>query len=156
MYARGMAGLGAGCEEQYPPSITFSQSMECAFLPYSATCKALKRRGQLECEMMAAPPPVAVKPPAGSDQTSHSPSGGYIPGEPGAIIDEQIGGAHQSTLDRLRDFFTVQADQQQVLPCAGLFDVRNETTGECEIATALPLVAVGIAAVAAFSLIKGR
>lgn len=127
------AGLGSGCEEQYPPSITMAQTMECAFLPWSATCMALKRRGQAECEAMAAvPKPVPVAPPPINDA-------GYIKGDPATVIDEQIRGANQGTLDRLRDFFTQQADEQPV-----------------ESASALPLVALGIAAVAAFSLVKGR
>ncbi len=149
---------GLGVCSTYPDSITFGQSVECAFYPWSDTCKKLKEQADLQCAIYTG---AIQKPPA--PPFPIVPAEGLQPGlttrDPQEIRDEIIARSNQEYVESVRRFMEERAaaadaaakvDQQQ----CGMFTTWNAQAGACLFDPMRPafliLAAAGIVAFVGF------
>lgn len=145
-----LADTSGGCPPQYPPDITWSQSLECAFLPFSDTCVALKNVGQSQCRALAIGKPATVSPPV-VDTTPGSPTYGQAIGPDGqvvssaaqaaALLNDQIADADAATKASVMNQVqgTAATLCQQLRVSCGLFTSANADCTECVFDATNPL-----------------
>ena len=158
-----LRGLGATpCTSSYPSSITFAESLECAFAPWTDTCKRLKSDADLECAIYTGE---ISKPPA--PPVPAVPSGALTPGldprTPQEIQDEIIAGTNAEYQARVDAWIAYQAAQaeaaaQRDREACGTFSSLNAATGACNFDPSKPafLLVIGIGLVALMILKKAR
>jgi hypothetical protein len=149
---------GLGVCSTYPDSITFGQSIQCAFDPWSDTCKKLKEQADLECAQYTgaiSQPPMPPAPPVPTEGTQP----GLTTRSAQEIQDEIIAKQTAEYQARVKAFMDAQAaaadaaakvSQQQ----CGMFTSWNQVAGDCLFDPTRPAFLIlalgGLAALFAF------
>ena len=142
----GMRGLGCST---YPSSTTVEQAIECAFLPWSENCRALKRIAVAECNAQVIPLPPTIKPPV-IDINPSSPTYGQAtvngavvstPEQTADLIAQQIADAEAARKEQVGGVMTDTAARtcQQLQANCGPFTSANADCTECAFDPSRPM-----------------
>lgn len=122
--------------ETYPANITFGESLECAFAPWTDTCMRVKERADLECAQYtgALPyPPALPAPGVPAEAWISAPS---LSRDPQAVTDEMITAQDAKYKAQVQAFLDAQAAAIDAaakanLKNCGLFSTWNDLAGSC-------------------------
>lgn len=150
-----LRGLGATlpCTKAYPDSITFGESLTCAFAPWTDRCMQLKEQADLQCAIYTG----AIQPPP-KPAAPGVPDEGLQPGlttrTAQEIQDQIIASANAEYQQRVQAWIDQQAasadaaDRANQEQC-GMFTSWNGQAGSCLLDLTSPGFLLAAAAVAA-------
>jgi hypothetical protein len=134
---------GLGMCSTYPDSISFGQSLQCAFNPWSDTCQRLKEQADLECAQYTGaiklpPMPPPVQPPEGATSTGPGPT----VNDPQAVND-QIAAQAAAYRHAVQVYMEAQATENPPnVPHCGPFSSLS-AAGECVMDLGQPIFIFG-------------